>query len=387
MFNAYFDDRPKSNGALIRILSFIDRVDPTVKTFCQFWYEEIDDPLIVAIHEYKALWLKHWDVNKEGSTPFLISYRNPLPDVIPLSVSLVEHPCDQATNNLEVIYNQPNRLTKKPFAVCTKDLDFLEDQSTQVIEWIEILSILGADKVFIYVVKIHPNMMRTLRYYETQGKVKIEMMTEPKGLPNRNESLTQWLQNELISLNDCLYKHMYEYDFLLPLDIDEIITPIRDEDKNWKDLMVRTAKIYRNIIYPSFQVHNVFFLTDNNHEGEVQAKVPAQMFFLQHIYRAVNFSRPKFGSKAFQSTKLVIAAHNHFPMACLDSENDHCEFRFIPKEDAQLNHYRRDCENYAEDECEDFKKNTVRDAKLWKFKDELIERVKGSLKALNTFEG
>lgn len=378
MFNAYYDTRKQSE---IIILSFINVVNPTVKTYCQVWYEGVDKPIIVPAHKYQVIWYKEWGWNTKGSQPHLVSCKSPNVTEEPQSVSLVENQCEQATNNFKVIYNQPKPPTKKLFAVCTKPLDFQDDQSTQVIEWIEILSILGAEKIFIYVTNLHPNLMRNLQYFEKQGKVKVEKMTEPKGLPNRNESLQQWLQNDLISLNDCLYKHMYEYDFLIPLDIDEIIVPTGKELNTWKEmtLIMQSLEKLENNSFASYEVHNVFFLSDNNHEGEIQPEVPKDMFFLQNIYRAVNFSKPGIGTKGFQKTDRVVAMHNHFPIICFEF----CNYIYVPKEVAQLSHYRRDCENYPKDECEIFKTHTVKDLTLWKYKDELIERVDKASKDLD----
>jgi hypothetical protein len=375
MFNAYYDTRKES---VIRIVSFINKVNPQVKTNCQLWYEGSSHPEIVETIEYLLMWYEDWSVNDIGSQPYLITCKNPRKHEIPTHVSLVENKQDQASNLLKVINNLPETNKKKPFAVCTKDLDFMEDQTAQIVEWIEILTLLGADKIFIYVIKIHPNMMKTLKYYESKGKVKVEMMTEPKGLPNKTQSLTQWLQNELISLNDCLYKHINEYEFLLPLDIDEIILPTKDEHKTWSDLVkaIETGLKERRV---SYQIQNVFFLLDNIHEGEIQPEVPKEMFFLQNIHRAQNFSKTGVGSKAFQSTDWVVTMHNHYPIKCFKG----LDFFNISPELAQLSHYRRDCENYPKDECEGFKKNTVRDVKLWKIKDEVIERVKKALSDLN----
>ena len=78
---------------------------------------------------------------------------------IPLSVSIVEHPCDQATNNLKVIYNVPEKPEdKKSFAVCSKGLSILEDQSIVIAEWFEILKAFGASKIDLYTFSIHPNI-------------------------------------------------------------------------------------------------------------------------------------------------------------------------------------------------------------------------------------
>ena len=75
---------------------------------------------------------------------------------MPASVSIVEEPCNAATNNLRVIFSKPAK--KKPFGVCVKALDFIEeDISARLVEWIELLGILGADKIFIYEYALHPN--------------------------------------------------------------------------------------------------------------------------------------------------------------------------------------------------------------------------------------
>lgn len=82
----------------------------------------------------------------------------------------MEKQCDNATNNLRIIYEKP--AVKKDFAVCVKGLDFLhEDLSVRLVEWIELLNLLGADKVFFYELQVHPNISKVLKYYEQEGKV------------------------------------------------------------------------------------------------------------------------------------------------------------------------------------------------------------------------
>lgn len=74
---------------------------------------------------------------------------------------------------MRIIYEKP--VEKKDFAVCVKGLDFLhEDLSVRLIEWIELLNLLGADKVFFYELQVHPNISKVLKHYEQEGKVKNE---------------------------------------------------------------------------------------------------------------------------------------------------------------------------------------------------------------------
>lgn len=104
MFNAYYDNRDfYKDEPLVRILAFINRVDPKVKTFCQLWFDGFDEPVIEPVFEYNLIWVKNWGVNSIGFQPHLIGCKNPLPSKTPLSVSLVEKKCGIATNHLKVI--------------------------------------------------------------------------------------------------------------------------------------------------------------------------------------------------------------------------------------------------------------------------------------------
>ena len=101
---------------------------------------------------------------------------------VPLSVSVVENVCDTATNNLKVRYNKlPEGETKKQnFAVCVKGLDFpTEDLSVRLIEWFELLHLLGANKIFLYNLEVHPNVTKVLNYYEEKGYVDVTPISLP----------------------------------------------------------------------------------------------------------------------------------------------------------------------------------------------------------------
>ena len=80
---------------------------------------------------------------------------------MPVSVSLAENKCDQATNNLRVTYDPPkDGEEKRKFAVCVKGLDFPDrDISGRLMEWIEMLNILGADKVATVPLSLSPFTM------------------------------------------------------------------------------------------------------------------------------------------------------------------------------------------------------------------------------------
>uniref|UniRef100_T1K341 Glycosyltransferase family 92 protein n=1 Tax=Tetranychus urticae TaxID=32264 RepID=T1K341_TETUR len=185
------------------ILAMIDRVKPP-PTYCLLWFDKISGP-IVSQATYTYGWYSKWGNYKDG---LLQPYKTtPAPD----SISLVESKCQKPRNNLRVYNNRPE--VKQDFAVCVKGLDFLhEDLSVRLIEWIELLKILGAKKIFLYEMEIHSNISKVLHYYQIQGIVELTPI-KPLRLG----------QNELKSYNDCLYRNLYSYSYLVLLDINEVI--------------------------------------------------------------------------------------------------------------------------------------------------------------------
>lgn len=246
------------------------------------------------------------------------------------------------------------------------------------IEWIEILSLLGAEKIFIYVLHAHANILKVLQFYEMQGKVKIEKMTRLEGLYVTHG--IQQFHNDMISFNDCLYKHYNEFFYLLPLDIDEIILPVKPEEKLWTDVISRLWKDGSD----GYAARNAYFLLDNNHALEIQKEVPSNLMLLQHVYRSKDHLPYTQGPKSFQDTEKTLVMHNHRPMHCIGKAR--CDVFYIPVEDAQLQHYRQRCESFSAKECENFEQNTVEDKTLWKYKDEIIANVNKTLEGLRYFE-
>ena len=166
----------------------INRLEPTVKTYCQFWFNGTREPIISKVLEYKYIWYRKWGNYKPGIfQPYMLACQLPKShwEQVPLSVSVVENVCDTATNNLKVIYNKlPEGQSKKAnFAVCVKGLDFpSDDLSVRLIEWFELLHLLGANKIFLYNLEVHPNVTKVLNYYEKKGYVDVT----PISLPGKN---------------------------------------------------------------------------------------------------------------------------------------------------------------------------------------------------------
>ncbi|XP_063595892.1 uncharacterized protein LOC134772748 isoform X1 [Penaeus indicus] len=397
LYGAYYDNRTLvAMKPVIRVLGMINRLEPRVKTFCQLWFDGYKEPVFAKVWEYKYIWYKKWGNYKNGLfQPYLIACQVPpgYRHLVPESVSLVERPCDMATTNLRVINNRPPNGKKEDFAVCVKGLDFLHDDlSVRLVEWLEMLFLLGAHKVFLYDLEVHPNISKVLNYYEEQGRVEVTKLTLPGEQPNipglihmyLKSKVTNKRQNELIPYNDCLYKNMYRYKYIALLDTDEVIMP--KSSMTWKSLMetvvpkaLKTKKDPR----ASYNVRNVYFMDTMRHTHGWFREIPHYMHMLQHVYRSRNYTKPGQYVKCFHDPGRVLTLHNHFPLSCLGGG---CSSYAIDTEDAHLQHYRADCVTTLKKSCStEYKNHTILDTTIWRYREPLVGRVTDTLVRLGFF--
>ena len=393
LYGAYLDVRRNNLlGPTVRILAMINRWKPTVKSFCQLWFDGTQEPVVSKVLEYIYMFM---DVVKRGDRdravqPYMLSCQMPQThwNKVPVSVSIVEKVCDTASNNLRVIYNKmaEGQQHKKSFAVCVKGLAFTnEDRSVRLIEWFELLRLVGADKIFLYNLGVHPNISKVLNYYETKGYIDVRPISLPGGQPNIQPLQQLYLQyvlynqlfTEMIHYNDCLYRNMYLYDYIALLDIDEVILPIAQG--NWSVLMEQLHKLdnegqKKNTA--SYVFRNVYFLTDfleaHRKSGTMAPglnDIPDYMHMLQHVYRSTNHSNPMQYVKCFQNPKEVAIVHNHHPLVCLGGN---CLNYPVDPLVAHLQHYKTHAPSYAKQ----YANANVIDTTLWNYKEPLIKATK-----------
>ena len=216
-----------------------------------------------AIQSEAKLIVLYGKNTEDYRTSVIISCRIPrkIKNLVPRAVSLISmNDCPKkAHNSLRVIYEKPNK-TKESFAVCHKALRFsVNDLSLRLIEWLELLRILGVSKVFLYSYGVHPNIQRVLNYYKKtvsnsikiilifknyfQGFVDLKESTLPGEQPN-NKYLYQryakeldikfWTR-ELLEYSDCFLRNIHKYEYIAVFDIDEVIVPTNAD--NWTQMI------------------------------------------------------------------------------------------------------------------------------------------------------
>lgn len=384
LLQAFYDERrfyKFDNRGVVKLTGLINKVDPTVRTFCQLWFEGTDDPVIVQVEKYKLMWPLYFGFEEGQSLPYFIECPNPFAKdgKIPTAVSLAANADDMVENYLKITFNPLKKgETAKQFAVCTKSFFFKEDMSLQLVEWIEILLVLGAGKVSIATMEVHPNMTDMFDFYVSTGKIEVEMLPPP-------DEHIHVIQNEVFGFNHCLYRNMYKYKFVLILDVDEFVVPHLPH-KDLAEMLNKTVEKKKKFgyIHDSYTAQHVLFLLDNNHANEIQPDVPKDFMFLQHIYRAANFCEQGMRPKSFQNAETTEIAHNHYALECL-GKMGWCDAVSIEVDDGKLHHYRRTCD-FTPEQCDDYSNNTVKDISLWRFKDKIIKNVEKSLKAIEVLK-
>lgn len=369
LLNAYLDDR--NNHTIVRINASGMKLDlKKDKIFCQFWFENTEEPYVVQASEYLLMWDKYYKKIKPNQNhPYLITC--PLDKVHhkPTSVSISSKPCSRAENKLIIIDNQPLSGIKKKFGVCTSYITFeSRDFGIRFVEWVHMLRILGADKLHIYNRFVHPDVYELLQFFEKSGFVEVLPFLEPREF---KMGTTDTLQINM--LNDCFYRNKNLYKYIVVQDTDEIILPVNEEDKNWNDLTSRILNHFKkDDDFDSYSAGNFYFSNNNLSDAQPLSDVPSYFYMLQHIQRSEKPQPPGRFEKSFNNPDRIVSLIAHYALYCLNEQR--CKRTRIPENIAQLNHYR-------EIVGSSFLGNVTKDKKLWRFKDQLIRDVNETLTA------
>ncbi|KNC29039.1 hypothetical protein FF38_01399, partial [Lucilia cuprina] len=394
IFGAYLDNRPSvvQKKPVVRVLAMINflgqKPEDYPMTYCHLWYDEQSQPFVIPMKEMTKLWYYEWGNSPVYNYAHFINF--PLPeehkDWIPRSVSLVAEPCDKATNNVRVTYQPlfPNE-KRKDFAVCVKGLDYPHvDISHRIVEYVETMRSLGAEKILMYQLQVHPNTTKVLKYYEDTGFLEYRPMSLSTAVSNLHDyrhleikkNGWSYILHEVIPYNDCLYRNMYRYKYVAVQDTDEVLMPLGNIT-NWHDLMEFGENVTKENCkkFASFCFRCIYF-PRYPQKPRYTNDIPEYFYMLQHVERVKEHIRPDWATKCLHSTDRVIGTHNHFPFHWA---SDVCGSYSFDADVAQLQHYR-------EPDIKETLNDPVVDLSLWRFKDEIIERSTQVLEELNFFE-
>ena len=114
-----------------------------------------------------------------------------------------------------------NEVNKTDIGVCVKPIHFHYNKTFELIEFIELNKILGVSKFTFYNHTMSDEVGCVLDYYMNQEN-EVSVMSWDLKVDSQTEIRTEGL---FAALNDCLYRNMNEFHYLMLIDFDEFVIP------------------------------------------------------------------------------------------------------------------------------------------------------------------
>ncbi|ELU13059.1 hypothetical protein CAPTEDRAFT_200116 [Capitella teleta] len=277
VYSAYYDGRPESGKPSVRVIGVV-ALDSTM--FCHLWFKGDDKPVLV---EAQLMIIKHFEpVTYENAIincPFNgseVQTRSRVPSRLVMSSSKCGHP----DAILDVIDNS----ALKPdvnFTVCLhKALIRNYNNSNELVEWIEMNRILGAQRFLIYNYTGGSALTPFLRHYVNEGVVELHewnVLEFSHAIP--------WYMGQGALINDCIYRSMYSSRFLILVDVDEVVVPQKVD--TWAEALEEQRQCHGS---DSMLVRNTFILKNYGNNSEA-AQHESNFEFLR-LTHGLNFTYP-----------------------------------------------------------------------------------------------
>ncbi|XP_031425873.1 uncharacterized protein LOC116221034 [Clupea harengus] len=180
---------------------------------------------------------------------------------------------------------------KYNFTVCISNLFGVYNNALQFAQTMEVYKLIGVQRVVIYNTSCGPDVEKILKYYSKEGMLEVVPWPIDKFL----KPSTGWKYHlhhgdihyygQLTTLNECIYRYMYQSKYLLMNDIDEIIMPYKHA--NLENLMGILQQQRPNA--GVFKIENhIFPKTQFDDSGRFRLprwrSVPG-VNILEHVYR------------------------------------------------------------------------------------------------------
>ncbi|XP_060567242.1 glycosyltransferase family 92 protein F13G3.3-like [Ruditapes philippinarum] len=220
------------------------------------------------------------------------------------------------------------------FTVCLTPLNFRYNRYYEIIEWIELNRILGAEQFIVYNYSSGSNVQNVLEYYSKRGIVKVV----PWNLPVKVDTLRRSSNKpeihyfgQVAALHDCLYRNKGISEFIVNLDLDEFIIPHDNKSQSWSDIIQQVKQNFNAYLF-----RNTFFKKEWDNSGiDIQNKSfvdKLQLVTLQKLQHERKLFAPRSRSKYIAKTANVSHLMIH--------EVPGVYTKVVPPEVAFLHHYR-----------------------------------------------
>ncbi|XP_031426774.1 glycosyltransferase family 92 protein F13G3.3-like [Clupea harengus] len=207
-------------------------------------------------------------------------------------VSITTNPYDIHNLTFLSIQNQEVKDSfRYNFTVCISNLFGEYNNALQFAQTMEVYKLTGVQRVVIYNTSCGPDVEKILKYYRKEGILEVvpwpidKFLTPSTGWKYDLHHGDIHYYGQLTTLNECIYRYMYQSKYLLLNDIDEIIMPYKHA--NLEKLMGTLQQQHPNA--GVFRIENhIFPKTQFDDSGRFRLprwrSVPG-VNILEHVYR------------------------------------------------------------------------------------------------------
>ncbi|XP_051982297.1 LOW QUALITY PROTEIN: beta-1,4-galactosyltransferase galt-1-like [Xyrauchen texanus] len=285
---------------------------------------------------------------------------------------------DKGSSNLKMKYLPiKNRYTietfKFNFTVCISNLFGNYNNVLQFVQTIEMYKLLGIQRVVIYKTSCGPDLEKLLQHYEREGILEIvswpinQFLNPSSGWNFKEHKGDLHYYGQLTTLNECIYRHMYQSKYVLLNDIDEIIMPYKHANlpSLMEDLQSKHPNvgvfIIENHIFPKTQ-----FEDSGKYKRPEWNDVPG-VNIMEHIYREPNPNNVYNPTKMIVDPRKVEQTSVHVPLKSIGGD-----YR-VPFHVCRIIHVRVPLQGHLT-------KELTLDTRVWDFEQELVPNVDQTLK-------
>ncbi|KAM8934329.1 beta-1,4-galactosyltransferase galt-1-like [Pelodytes ibericus] len=367
IISPYHDDRGKK---VTRVLGIVHHSD-VKELYCFFCCNESK-----KLHRVKATIDIHQD-------RFNFAYG--LADIIceepadfKLQYLYLHSSTDKDINGLtrfEIQNREPGQFSAN-FTVCISTMFGNYRNALQFIQTMEMYTILGAQKVTLYLKNCSRQMEEVLQYYAQEGTLEvipwpIDRYLKPSSRWNYNNDGTEiGYYGQMTTLNDCIYRNMYKSKYVLLNDVDEIILPF--QHRNWESLMESLERKYPNSGIFSFENH-IFpqtVATDVDFSQISSWREVPGFNILQYVHREPD------RSDYFNARKMIVDPRKVIQTSVHSVLKSHGSTIEVPLDIALVHHCRGPLQRNLP------KSALIEDKTIWRYNNTLIQNVNKALKQI-----
>ncbi|XP_013415345.1 beta-1,4-galactosyltransferase galt-1 [Lingula anatina] len=364
VYSAYFDDR--NNTKFVRLIAMMHRYTFFRKEFyCLFPKSNGDFEHVAGktnLTEYMSPVIMYQMCENHGKQygGWILSCQVPIATTedTPHSIQLFRrkrfsHTLEQSAT-VAVYSPITSKQTSGSFSVCTPPL-FDEVNPYRLVQFIEMNRLLGADHITFYNFNTTKVVNKILDFYEKQGKIEVV----PWDIPVSEEEEV-WYYGQLLTINDCLYRNMFHFNYTAFYDLDELLVP--RNASNWHAMLSQLPALPSVVGY-SFQ--SAFFLPAKGYSYNTD------IIYTQNTKRVAKLSRLR--------KKVLVKGDSIFELGIHHVSRPllHKQYVEVVSDKVGLIHHYRSCTTEFETSMDCY--THISDTHLVQYKAAFIERYKDIL--------